>query len=350
MKKIFITGESGTIPLAIQKQLMESKEYQIVNCQTKDPYGLKTKALKEWQAFSVREPELNFLDRELLFHSVLEKMWKETDIIIHSGAFVGTDFCADKPTDAIKANVEGTQNIVDLCNKYNIKLCYFSTTAILDPKDYGKTRPMSELTKIEPQTLYGITKFSGEQIVKQLCKNDFMVVRPVFGLSDYPDDLHSALTKAIYILYHNGISLSSEKLEILLDTKIPKSYTRVENIGAAVIKLIDGNQWGETFNVGENFKQAVDWKVLFSFIKESFEEILGPGPDAKWINDININNPNIIWKPELDYLHYHNMNDEKIKSRSCEFKKMPNYIGLKEGIKSTCESVIKNYLKKPYWI
>ena len=351
MKKIFITGESGTIPLAIQKQLLNNSKYQIVNSQLDDRCNLKP--YKDWQSFKVREKEINFLDRDLLFNR-LDWLWKDVDIIIHSGAFVGTDFCADTPESAIKANVEGTNNIVDICNKFNIKLCYFSTTAILNPGDYSETNPMTEGTEIEPQTLYGITKYSGEQIVKKLCKTEKMVIRPVFGFSDYPDDLHSALTKAIYLIYHNGVAGShkglSKKLEILLDTKIKKSYTRVENIGAAVINLIDQEHWSETFHVGENYDSAVDWPALFTIIKKSFREIIGDEPLTQWIDKISIDDPNIIWKPELDYLHWHNMNDSKISKNGCKFVDLPNYISLSEGIKKTCQSVIKNYNKKPYWI
>jgi len=353
MKKIFITGESGTIPLAIQRQLLGNGKYEVVNSQLDDKYNLKPR--KKWQSFKVREKEIDFLDRNLLLNE-LDWLWKDVDIIIHSGAFVGTDFCADTPEAAIKANVEGTNNMVDVCNKFDIKLCYFSTTAILDPSDYNQIEPMTENTNIEPQTLYGITKYSGEQIVKRLCKTKKMIIRPVFGFSDYPDDLHSALTKAIYLLYHNGVAGEhkglTKKLEILLDTKIKKSYTRVENIGAAVINLIDKELWGEVFNVGENHDNAVDWEVLFSIIKKSFKKILKNGSEREkdWIENISVNDSNIIWKPELDYLHWHNMNDFKISNNGCKFIDLPNYISLEEGIMKTCESVIKNYDKKPYWI
>ena len=50
------------------------------------------KKYKKHRSFSVREPEIDFLDRDLLFNK-LDFIWKKTDIIIHSGAFVGTDFC-----------------------------------------------------------------------------------------------------------------------------------------------------------------------------------------------------------------------------------------------------------------
>ena len=129
-QNIFITGESGTIPLALQRLVSKNRKFDICNSQLEDPYRLDI--FKEHQSFSVRKPEIDFLDRDLIF-STLSEFWEEIDIIIHSGAYVGTDYCLEKPQNAIQANVEGTNNIVELCNEYNIKLVYFSTTAIYDP-------------------------------------------------------------------------------------------------------------------------------------------------------------------------------------------------------------------------
>jgi len=344
MKKIFITGESGTIPLQIQI-IANNFGFEIVNTQLK--YNFLT-PLKKHQSFKVRKPEIDFLDIECL-----EKMpWKEIDLVIHSGAFVGTDFCASDPNLSIKTNVEGTQNIVNFCNRNSIPLIYLSTTAILDPKDYGLFKPINEKTKINPQTLYGITKYSGELIVKNLCSSKYLILRPVFGFGSYPDDLHSALTKIIYIMYKNLVEKTENNLVVLLDKLINKSYTRVENIASCILSLAkkyffeDFKFYNDIINIGENFSKSKNWFQIFEIIAYSFA-IKGICTTFEFYNSIE---KWVRFLPAKDYLHYHNMDDSKLLNFNLNFEKLLNYIPLDEGINLTVDSVIENSKIQPYWL
>lgn len=338
--KIFITGESGTIPMAIQKIAENKKEYEIINNQLKE--NLLT-PLKKHQSFKVRKPEIDFLDRNLLFsEKMYEEAWKDTDVIIHSGAFVGTDFCQSNPNLAIQTNVIGTQNIVDVCNKFGIKLVYLSTTAIFDPNDYSEQKPIREHTKINPQTIYGITKYAGELIVKNTFNGPHLILRPVFGFGNYPDDLHSALTKVIYTLYRNQIKKEDINLKVLLNKKIKKSYTRVENIANSILKIIsysdDKTLWCKQYNIGENVGQALDWHDLFDII-------------FSLDNDLTFKPNNIKFFEDEDYLHWHNIDDMQLMVHDLDFKKLgEDYIDIKNGIQKTMDSVKNNIDEVPYWI
>ena len=82
MKKIFITGESGVIPMAIQK-LAKDFDCEIVNNQFEDKYDLN--ALKHYQAFKIRKPEIDFTNKKNLEIAI---QCLQPDIIIHSGAYL----------------------------------------------------------------------------------------------------------------------------------------------------------------------------------------------------------------------------------------------------------------------
>ena len=342
MQKIFITGESGAIPMAIQKILNNSEDYDIINSQLNDKYNLNK--FKKHQAFEVRQPEIDFLDNDLL-NNKLDNILKQTNIIIHSGAYVGTDFCNNNQELAIKTNVDGTLNIVNICNRYNIKLIYFSTTAIFDPNDYSENDYITEFTKINPQTLYGITKYAGELIVKNMCKTEHVIVRPVFGFGDYPNDLHSALTKIIHNIYYNFKNNSNIRLKVLLDKNINKSYTRVENIANVVIDIIDRNLFNGIYNVGENYDESKNWFELLDIIVQIF------------LNKIDVYKSNLLklidnieFISKSDYLHWHNINDSNLELFNLNLKNNKNYTDLYNGIEKTIDSVIKNIDLKPYWI
>jgi dTDP-4-dehydrorhamnose reductase len=348
MKKIFITGESGTIPMQMQR-IAEKFDFEVVNSQIHEcqlyPY-------KTHQSFKVRKPELDFLSIDALSHVP----WSELELVIHSGAFVGTDYCSSDPSLAIKTNVVGTQNIVDLCNKYDIPLIYLSTTAILDPSDYGPRNPMTEQTKINPQTLYGITKYAGELIVRNTCHTKRLILRPVFGYGNYPDDLHSALTKVIYIMYKNITQKTDHKLKVLLAKGTAKSYTRVENIATCILtfaqRLLDntipyeGPNYHPVFNIGENHTNSRTWYELFDMIAYTFatQEICTPQEFYRNIEDW------ITFDGTKDYLHYHNMSDDKLRYYKIDFANNPEYIDLETGIKLTIQSTIENIGMEPYWL
>ena len=319
-KRIFITGESGVIPQAIQALCKASNKYEVINSNLNPDLN----GLRLHQSFKVRHPEIDFTNDK-----IIEEAFRKTqpEIVIHSGAYVGTDYCASSKDEAVRSNVYGTQKIVNLCNEYGCKLIYFSTTAIFDPKAYGRHKYMTGQTRIDPQTLYGITKYAGELIVKNLCKTDFTIVRPVFGFGDYPDDLHSALTKYIYSI------MNGNPLTILLNRKIGKNYFRVENIAQIVMNIIDQDYFGSSIlNIGENYDLRKNWDV----IDEIIEMKLGKFDNSK-----------ITFVPGKDYLHWHNIDNAKLKKLGL-YQNLP--ITFEKGIEMTIKSVKENLDKKPYWI
>jgi len=304
MKKIFITGEDGAIALAIKK-LATDFDIKIVNNEV------------EYLATYNNNKEIDFVFNPLNFKLAIKQV--QPDIIIHAGAYVGTDYCLNADYEAIRTNVHGTQKVVDMCHEFNIKLIYLSTTAIFDPKDYSQDKQITEKTNINPQTLYGITKYAGELIVKNLCKNDKLILRPVFGFGDYPNDLHSALTKLCYHIIKKPIN----ELKILLDKDIAKNYYRVENIASIILQLIQKEIWNESINIGENWTKRKDWYNILGTIH----------------NYISPNLDNVMFYPDLDYLGWHNIDNKKMLNL---IGKVKNEISFDKGLEMTINS-IKQY-------
>jgi len=177
-----------------------------------------------------------------------------------------------------------------------------------------------------------------------------LVLRPVFGFGDYPDDLHSALTKVIYVMYGNIVGKDME-LTVLLDKAIPKSYTRVENIACCILsfaKLFWSEKFPKSnvFNIGENYLKAKSWFELLRIIQKNFSERnLCSEKDC-----VEIFQRKIRFIPEEDYLHYHNINDVSLQTLGLDFENQDLYVSIEEGISNTIESVIKNIDKEPYWL
>ncbi|MDY6916093.1 MAG: GDP-mannose 4,6-dehydratase [Candidatus Cloacimonadota bacterium] len=70
----------------------------------------------------------------ILNYSLLEKLIKECDHIYHLAAAVGVKYIIDNPLLSLKTNISGTENVLELANKYKKKVLVASTSEI-----YGKS-------------------------------------------------------------------------------------------------------------------------------------------------------------------------------------------------------------------
>ena len=119
-------------------------------------------------------PEFNFTDLSLdtgydiLNYSSLEPVFNQFngDVVIHLAAFTDTGAAwlqrGDKTSLCYWLNVEGTKNIVDLCQKHHKYLIYISTDFVFDGQ---KTTPYIETDQPHPIEWYGETKYLAEQLV-----------------------------------------------------------------------------------------------------------------------------------------------------------------------------------------
>lgn len=119
-------------------------------------------------------PDLNFTDlsldtgHDILNYSSLETAFNEFsgDTVIHLAAFTDTNQAwlqrGDKAGLCYRLNVEGTKNILDLCQKHRKYLIHISTDFVFDGQ---KTTPYTETDQPHPIEWYGETKYLAEQLV-----------------------------------------------------------------------------------------------------------------------------------------------------------------------------------------
>lgn len=99
----------------------------------------------------------NILSKDHLRYSI-EKC--EPDVIIHTAAATGVDWCEDNPIEALKINATGVDNIISW---WEGKLIYISTDYVFDGKKWF-TSGYSEKHSVNPISVYGTTKLAGEFI------------------------------------------------------------------------------------------------------------------------------------------------------------------------------------------
>ncbi len=229
------------------------------------------------------------------------------DWMIHLAAIVSTISCDLAGRHTFDVNVKGTYNVADLCKEFKIKFCYFSTTAIYKP---GQNPILEESIK-EPQTLYGYTKYLGELTAQHVFKNNpenLLVLRPCFAFGGNNDRSIGSL------VIKSGIN--NEPINVQLDPEKLKDYMHIDNLSEAVEMLLMKNIIGE-YNI-------------------SYGEPIKFGDLVKKVEAIGLK-PFIYYRPELDYLGNHSVDNSKLKS-VIDWK--PS-ISVDEGLKKVLEKLTK---------
>ena len=104
------------------------------------------------------------------------------DIIYHCAAWTSVD-AAENPQNKYKCydvNVNGTKNIIRAAEGIDAKVVYFSTDYVFDGTKHGA---YMEDDEVNPQSVYGLTKYQGEEEVRKYYKSFIIRTSWVFGIN-----------------------------------------------------------------------------------------------------------------------------------------------------------------------
>lgn len=103
------------------------------------------------------------------------------DAVIHCAAYTAVDAAEDNEEMCRRVNAAGTENIARVCADLDIKMIYISTDYVFDGTG---ERPWEPEDRCAPQSVYGLTKYEGEQAVEKLLHKYFIVrIAWVFGVN-----------------------------------------------------------------------------------------------------------------------------------------------------------------------
>ena len=114
----------------------------------------------------------------------VNKVIKEVnpDAVIHCAAWTAVDAAEDEDKkEKVKlVNVDGTQNIANVCKELDIKMMYISTDYVFNGEGTEPWQP--DCKDYAPQNVYGQTKLDGELAVANTLNKYFIVrIAWVFG-------------------------------------------------------------------------------------------------------------------------------------------------------------------------
>ena len=157
MKNILISGGNGFIGSYLVKRL-ESK-YKITVIDNNSSIG----------GIIYVSPNVRFIKGDIRDKNIYKKLSKiKFDTVYHLAAQSAGESSYDNPEYDILTNSYGTYLLTKFCVNNNVrKIIYTSTVAV-----YGNQSGLiRETSSIEPDSIYGASKFTGELFLKQLTKN-----------------------------------------------------------------------------------------------------------------------------------------------------------------------------------
>lgn len=145
-KVILVTGGTGSIGSEIVKQLIPYKPKQI-RVYSRDES--KHFALEHELERGHSKTDIRYLIGDIRDKERLDKAMYGVDIVFHGAALKHVPYCEYNPFEAIKTNVQGTQNLIDLALKHDVQ----RVVAISTDK------------AVYPNTVMGITKLLMERMI-----------------------------------------------------------------------------------------------------------------------------------------------------------------------------------------
>lgn len=138
-KKILITGGTGSLGFALTKRLLETDVHTIRIFSREETKQVQMQS-------SLTDSRLRFLIGDVRDPQRLSRALEDIDIVIHAAALKHVPVAEYNPFEAVKTNVNGTDNLIEACLDKNIKLALAIGTdkAVSAFNTYGATKFLME--------------------------------------------------------------------------------------------------------------------------------------------------------------------------------------------------------------
>ena len=197
--KILLTGKDGQVGFALNKKLESLGEVIATNCEMLD--------LGDSQAIRA------FIDQT------------QPDIIINPAAYTKVDQAQNEPELASQINAVAPQVLAEKASELHIPIIHFSTDYVFDGL---KHEPYLETDKVNPQSVYGQTKWEGEEAIRHHKKH--IILRTSWVLSSHGQNFLKTILK---------LAQEKSSLNVVSDQMgIPTSSDLLANVTYNIVKTI----------------------------------------------------------------------------------------------------------------
>jgi dTDP-4-dehydrorhamnose reductase len=166
--------------------------------------------------------ELNLINSDDI-RAFIEKI--KPDMIINAVAYTDVDKAESEIELAYKLNTEAPRVLAEKASQLDIPIIHFSTDYVFDGL---KNEPYEETDKANPQSVYGKTKWEGEEAVRNHKKH--IILRTSWVFSDHGQNFLKTILKLIQ---------KKSSLNIVRDQQgTPTSSDAIADVAYKIVKTI----------------------------------------------------------------------------------------------------------------
>ena len=251
--KVLVTGVGGQLGHDVMNELAK-RGYEGVGSDIKETYsGVQD---------GTPVVSMPYVPMDITDAASVEKVLTEVapDAVVHCAAWTAVDAAEDEDKqDIVRAvNVNGTQNIANVCKKLDSKMVYTSTDYVFDGQGTEPWQP--DCKDYKPLSVYGETKLGGELAVANTLSKYFIVrIAWVFGKNG--NNFIKTMLK---------VGKTHDKLTVVSDQIGTPTYTY--DLARLLVDMIETEKYGYYHATNEG--GFISW---YDFTKEIFRQAVELG-------------------------------------------------------------------------
>ncbi|WP_163070782.1 dTDP-4-dehydrorhamnose reductase [Priestia flexa] len=153
----------------------------------------------------------------------------QPNIVLHSAAHTKVDLAEAEPENAFAINSYGTRNVAVAAEQVGAKLVYVSTDYVFDGTG---TEPYDEFAPTSPLGIYGKSKLAGEQFVRDL-HSQFFIVRTSWVYGKHGANFVKTMLK---------LGQDKKELSVVADQIGCPTYTL--DLATTILELVQTEKYG----------------------------------------------------------------------------------------------------------
>ncbi len=247
--KILITGGGGFLGSHLGDRLLAAG-HEVTGLDTAPDLKVR---------HNLDNPHFRYIKGSIFDLDLMESLIAKSDLVYHLAAVVGVEHYVEDPLHVLNVNVNGTQNILKLCHRYDKKMVFSSTSEV-----YGKSKdtPFREdgdrllgSTQID-RWCYSTSKAVGEHFCFAYGKLGLPVVIVRF-FNAYGPRLDKIDVGRVITIFM-GQLLRGEDLTVIGDGKQTRAFTYVDDSVAALAAAgLQEKAVGGIFNIGNDKETTI---------------------------------------------------------------------------------------------
>ena len=302
--KYLITGGAGFIGSHLADKLIERGDQVVVFDDLSTGSAINLSGIKE---------KITFHEGNILNKEIIDKLVSESDYVVHLAAALGVFNIVNKPLESLKSNLQGSEVVLEACDKYRKPVLIASTSEI-----YGKNDkvPLNEEDDriighpLKSRWSYSEAKAVDESLAYFYYLENKLPIRIIrFFNTVGPRQVgHYGMVVPRFV----SAALKNEPLSVYGSGDQIRCFCHVDDAVRALLLVLDSEKAiGQVFNVGNNqqitimelAKKVIELTGSSSTIEkiayekaypEGFEDMQRRVPDISKIKQV------LGWSPEIN--------------------------------------------------